>query len=198
MRSIEVPEYEVHDEVRVDPADTALVVVDMQNDFVKEGGALLVPEAEGTIPKIKGLLELARRSGMKVVYTQDTHTDGDPEWEIWPEHVREGSWGWEIVEELRPLEDELVIRKVRYDAFYGTHLDHFLRVWGTKTLVICGTVANICVHYTAASAALRWFEVVIPGDATSALVPFDLEASLRQTSFLFAGRITQSDNVQVV
>jgi nicotinamidase-related amidase len=198
MRSIEVPEYKVHDEVQVDPSDTALIVVDMQNDFVKEGGSLLVPDAEATIPKIKGLLERARRSGMKVVFTQDTHTDGDPEWEIWPEHVREGSWGWKVVEELRPLEDELVIRKVRYDAFYGTHLDHFLRIWGTKTLVICGTVANICVHYTAASAALRWFEVVIPRDAASALDPFDLEASLRQTVFLFAGRITQSENVHIV
>ncbi len=198
MRSVEVPEYEVHDEVHVDPAKTALVVVDMQNDFVKEGGSLVVPDAEATIPKLQGLLNLARESGMKVIFTQDTHTDGDPEWEIWPEHVREGSWGWEIVEELAPREDELVIRKVRYDDFYGSHLDHYLRVWDVDTLVICGTVANICVHYTAASAALRWFEVVIPRDTTSALDPFDLEASLRQTSFLFAGKITSSESMKVV
>jgi nicotinamidase-related amidase len=198
MRSIEVPEYEIHDEVRVDPAKTALVVVDMQNDFVKEGGTLVVPDAEATLPKLQDLLDLARGSGMKVVFTQDTHAEGDPEWEIWPEHVREGSWGWEIVGELTPREDELVIRKVRYDAFYGTHLDHYLRVWGVDTLVICGTVANICVHYTAASAALRWFEVVVPRDATSALDPFDLEASLRQTSFLFAGKITESKSIKTV
>ncbi len=197
MRSVEVPEYEIHDEVRVDPAKTALVVVDMQNDFVKEGGSLLVPDAEGTIPRIKSLLDLARESGMKVVFTQDTHIEGDPEWEIWPEHVREGSWGWEIVGELVPREDEIVIRKVRYDAFYGTHLDHYLRVWGVDTLVICGTVANICFHYTVASAALRWLDVVIPRDATSALDPFDLESSLRQTSFLFAGRITESESIKV-
>ncbi|MDQ4128154.1 MAG: cysteine hydrolase [Actinomycetota bacterium] len=198
MKSVEVPKYEIHDEVRVDPTKAALVVVDMQNDFVKEGGTLVVPDAEATIPKIQGLLALARGSGMKVVFTQDTHAEGDPEWEIWPEHVREGSWGWEIVEDLAPREDELVIRKVRYDAFYGTHLDHYLRVWGVDTLVICGTVANICVHYTAASAALRWFEVVIPRDATSALDPFDLEASLRQTSFLFAGKIAESESIKVV
>jgi nicotinamidase-related amidase len=198
MRSIEVPEYEIHDEVRVDPAKTALVVVDMQNDFVKEGGTLVVPDAEATLSKLQDLLDLARRSGMKVIFTQDTHAEGDPEWEIWPEHVREGSWGWEIVGELTPREDELVIRKVRYDAFYGTHLDHYLRVWGVDTLVICGTVANICVHYTAASAALRWFEVVVPRDATSALDPFDLEASLRQTSFLFAGKITESKSIKTV
>ena len=197
MRSIEVPEYEIQDEVRVDPARSALVVVDMQNDFVKEGGSLLVPDAEGTIPNIRVLLDLARKSGMKVVFTQDTHNEGDPEWEIWPVHAREGSWGWEIVQELAPLAGEAVIRKVRYDAFYGTALDHLLRTWGVETLLICGTVANICVHYTAASAALRWFEVVIPRDATSALDPFDLEASLRQTSFLFGGKVTHAESVRL-
>ncbi|MDQ4001654.1 MAG: cysteine hydrolase [Actinomycetota bacterium] len=196
MTNVEVPEYEVHEEVRVDPAKTALIVVDMQNDFVKEGGTLVVPDAKATVPTIRGLLDSARESGIKVVFTQDTHNEGDPEWEIWPEHVREGSWGWEIVEELKPLEDEVVIRKVRYDAFYGTHLDHFLRIWDVDTLIICGTVANICVHYTAASAALRWYGVIIPKDATSALDPFDLEASLRQTSFLFAGRITTSEAIE--
>ena len=196
MTNVEVPEYEVHEEVRVDPTKTALIIVDMQNDFVKEGGTLVVPDAEATVPTIKSLLDSARESGVKVVFTQDTHNQGDPEWEIWPEHVREGSWGWEIVEELKPLEDEVVIRKVRYDAFYGTHLDHFLRIWEVDTLIICGTVANICVHYTAASAALRWYGVIIPKDATSALDPFDLEASLRQTSFLFAGRITTSEAIE--
>jgi nicotinamidase-related amidase len=191
-RTVEVPEYEVRGEVRVDPAKTALIVVDMQNDFVKEGGNLVVPDAEGTVPVIQDLLRLARDSGMKVVFTQDTHTEGDPEWDIWPEHVEEGSWGWRIVDELTPRENEFVVRKVRYDAFYGTHLDHFLRLWGVDTLVLCGTVANICVHYTAASAALRWYRVIVPKDATSALDPFDLESSLRQTAFLFNGIITQS------
>jgi nicotinamidase-related amidase len=90
-----------------------------------------------------------------------------------------------------------VIRKIRYDAFYGTPLDHLLRLWGVEELVICGTVANICVHYTAASAALRWYDVVIPRDATSALEPFDLESSLRQTAFLFAGRVTTAAGVRV-
>ena len=194
---VEVPAYELQDEVRVDPTRAALMVVDMQNDFVTEGGSLVVPDAESTIPAIGTLLELARAYGMRVVFTQDTHRDGDPEWRIWPEHAREESWGWQIVEALAPREDETVIRKVRYDAFYGTHLDHLLRLWGVSTLVICGTVANICVHYTAASAALRWYDVVIPRDAVSALDPFDLESSLRQTAFLFAGRITTAAGVRV-
>lgn len=189
-RTVEVPHYEIHDEVRLDPARTALLVVDMQNDFVKATGALHVPDAEATVPRIAKLLELARSSGMRVVFTQDTHTEGDPEFDLWGEHVRHGTWGWQIVDELAPRPDELVLEKVRYDAFYGTHLDHFLRHWGVDTLILCGTVANICVHYTAASAALRWYHVIVPRDAVSALHPFDLESSLRQTAFLFAGSVT--------
>ena len=181
----------------IEPRKTALVVVDMQNDFVREGGGLLVPDAEATIPAISALLELARAHGMRVVYSQDTHREGDPEWQIWPEHAREGSWGWEIVDELAPARDDVVLRKLRYDAFYGTPLDHLLRLWHVDALVICGTVADICVHYTAASAALRWYDVVIPRDAVSALDPFDLESSLRQTAFVFAGRITTAAALRV-
>jgi nicotinamidase-related amidase len=189
-RLIEVPEYAVEAHVRIDPARTALVVIDMQNDFVREGGGLLVPNAEATVPAIKALLEFARGHGMRVVYTQDTHREGDPEWRIWPVHAREGSWGWEIVDELEPARDDVVLRKLRFDAFFGTPLDHLLRLWGVDTLVICGTLANMCVQYTAASAALRWYEVVIPRDAISALDVFDLESSLRQAALVFAGRIT--------
>lgn len=195
--TIQVPHYEVHTQVEVDPARTALIVIDMQNDFVSEGGSLLVPDAAATVPVIAGLLELARGSGMHVVFTQDTHREGDPEARIWPAHAQEGSWGWQIVDELVPLQHETILSKVRYDAFYGTPLDHLLRVWGVTTLILCGTVANICVHYTAASAALRWYEVIIPLDAVSALHPFDLESSLRQTEFLFAGRVTTAAGIRV-
>jgi nicotinamidase-related amidase len=78
-RTVEVPEYEVQDGVRVDPSRTALIIGDMQNDFVTESGTLVVPGAEETIPAIRNLLEQARESGMRVVFIQDTHNDGDPE-----------------------------------------------------------------------------------------------------------------------
>src|SRR5438874_1158826 len=100
--AVEVPEYEVQDDVQLDRERTALIVVDMQNDFVSEGGSLVVADAKATIPRIQALLELARGSGMHVVFSQDTHDEGDPEWQIWPEHARRGTWGWEIVEELAP------------------------------------------------------------------------------------------------
>src|ERR671920_227115 len=134
---VEVPEYQVQGDVRVDPSRTALLIGDMQNDFVTEGGTLVVPDAEETVPAIRRLLDLAREAGMRVVFVQDTHNDGDPEWEIWGEQVVDG---------LAPNEDEMTVRKPRYDAFYGTDLEHFLRLWGVKTLIVCGTVANICVH----------------------------------------------------
>ncbi len=194
--TLDAPPFAVQDEVRVDPARTALVVIDMQNDFVARGGSLLVPDAAATVPAIRRLLELARTNGMRVVYSQDTHRRGDPEWDVWPEHCRQGSWGWEIVAELAPAPDETVLPKVRFDAFYGTPLDHLLRLWGVDTLVVCGTGANCCVHYTAASAALRWYGVVIPRDAISALEPFDLETSLRQTAFVLSGEITTADGIR--
>ncbi len=194
---VEVPPYAVEDEVRVDPARTALLVIDMQNDYVARGGSLLVPDAAATVAAIGRLLALARATRMRVVYSQDTHRDGDPEWKIWPEHCREGSWGWEIVAELAPGADDTVLRKVRHDAFYGTPLDHLLRLWAVDTVVVCGAGANCCVHYTAASAALRWYAVVIPRDAISALEPFDLETSLRQTAFVLSGQVTTADGVRV-
>jgi nicotinamidase-related amidase len=190
-----VPDIPRTERVELDPATSALIVVDMQNDFVSEGGTLLVPDAAGTVPAIGRLLTVAREGGMPVVFTQDTHREGDPEWRIWPEHTREGTWGWEIVDALAPRPEETVLRKPRYDAFYGTPLDHLLRVWGVRTVVLCGTVANICVQFTAASAALRWYDVVLIEDAISALDPFDLAATLRQTTAVFAGRVTTVDGL---
>lgn len=195
-RTVEVPEYEVQGRVRVDPSRTALIVGDMQNDFVKEGGSLVVPDAERTIPAIRDLLDRARGSGMKVVFTQDTHREGDPEWAIWGEHCREGSWGWQVVDELAPRTEEPSVHKPRYDAFYGTSLEHMLRVWAVDTLIICGTVANICVFYTASGAAMRWFKVLVPRDCISSFSDFDMEVSLSQTASLL-GTVTRSTDIEI-
>ncbi|HXG42854.1 MAG TPA: isochorismatase family cysteine hydrolase [Dehalococcoidia bacterium] len=191
-RVVEVPEYEVAERVQVDPRRTALVIVDMQNDFVKEGGKLVVPSAKLTVPPLRHLLEVARQSGMTVAYTQDSHLPGDPEFELFGEHCLVGTAGWEVIEELSPQAGELVYQKRRYDGFYGTSLEHDLRVRGIDTLIIGGTVANICVLHTAGSAALRWFKVIVPRDAISALTEFDLELALRQVHFLYRGTITGS------
>ncbi len=197
MKSVETPDYEVERHVVVDPKATALIVVDMQNDFVKEGGALVVGDAEKTIQAIKRLLDLARRRSMAVFYTQDTHDPGDPEFPIWGQHVLRGSWGWQIIEELTPRPTDRVIQKLRYDGFFGTSLDHELRLRQVATVIVCGTVANICVLHTAGSAALRGYKVILPIDAISAITPFDFQATIRQTSFLYRGTITTSEAISV-
>lgn len=189
-KTVEVPEYEVEESLTVDPESTALIVVDMQHDFVDPEGALSVPGAGETVPRIRRLLDWARREGIAVLYTQDTHDADDPEWDVWGRHAERGTHGWKILEELAPREDEVVLEKVRYDGFYGTRLDHELSLLGIDTVIICGTVANICVHYTASSAGLRWYDVIHPVDALSALTEFDMEAALRQATMLFQAELT--------
>ncbi len=192
-KKVEVPEIEFKDRVNLSSSRTAVIVVDMQNDFVKEGGALMVPSAKETVSNIERLLRSARDSGVRVVYTQDTHFEGDPEWKIWPRHCHFGSWGWEIIDELKPKPGDLVCQKNRYDGFYGTWLNHFLsRVWKVDHLVIVGTVSSICVLHTAASAGLRWFHIVIPADGVSALTEFDQALTLRQVSWLYVGDVVRS------
>ena len=197
MALLEAPDVAVEPRVAVIPATAALIVVDMQNDFVKPGGALVVPSAAETIPAVQRLLALARGHGLAGFYTQDTHEPGDIEFPIWGEHVLRGSWGWRIVDELTPQAGERVIEKLRYDGFFGTSLDHELRLRGIATVIVCGTVANICVLHTAGSAALRGYRVILPVDAVSAITPFDLHASIRQVSFLYRGVITTSEGITI-
>ncbi|MBC7222970.1 MAG: cysteine hydrolase [Anaerolineae bacterium] len=196
-KQVEVPEYEVQDRVQVDAAHAALIVVDMQNDFVDPQGALFVPTSRETIPAIQRLLAKARQAGALVVFTQDWHAPDDPEFAIWGKHAVADTWGSEVIPELAPAEGELRVHKEQYDAFFGTDLDALLRERGVQDVIVCGTVANICVHYTAASAALRGYRVILPRDAISALTPFDMEATLRQTSWLFRGAVTTVDGIAI-
>jgi nicotinamidase-related amidase len=193
QKLVQLPDIKIYDRVSVDTWKAAVIVVDMQNDFTHPKGRLFVPEAPKTIPNISRLLARARQYGVPIIYTQDWHMRDDPEFRIWGEHAIGGTWGAEIVEELKPQVGDIVIRKLRYDAFYGTHLEHILsRVLKRDTLIITGTVANICVLHTAGSAALRWFDVIVPIDGVSALTEFDLYAALRQIDFLYKGKIVRS------
>lgn len=194
-KRVEVPDIKYKDDVELPAQKTALVIVDMQNDFVKEGGGLVVPAAAGTVRNIRSLLGRARKAGAKVAFTQDTQFEGDPEWEIWPEHCEQGSWGWQIIDELKPLETELVCQKNRYDGFYGSWLGHFLGpIWHVEHLIIVGTVSNICVLHTAASAGLRWYHIVVPANAISALTEFDQALALRQITSLYTGDVVKDES----
>lgn len=189
MRAVRTPS---KGSVALERSHCALVIVDMQNDFVRRKGSLYVPRAERTLSAISTLLGKAREAGVPVFYTQDWHIPDDPEFKIWGVHALQGSWGAEIVSELAPEEGDTVIRKPRYDAFYATPLDYYLRIKGVNTIVITGTMANVCVLHTAGSAALRWYRVVVPVDCISALNDFDHSLTIRQVDFLYKGTITRS------
>ncbi len=192
-------EYSVKDRLEIPAKGSAVIVVDMQNDFVHPNGALFVPDAPKTVPAIARLLDKARKAGVPVFYTQDWHDEDDPEFAIWGRHAVAGTWGAEIVEELKPRKGDVLIKKLRYDGFYGTSLDHLLRLKGVKRLVVVGTVANICVLHTAGSAALRWYEVVVPMDGVSALNEGDYHFALRQIDFLYRGSVVRSvDGIEFV
>ena len=198
MTNVEIPDVPRTAQLELPAPTTALIVVDMQNDFAHPDGTLYGEDATRVIPVIQGLLEKARAAGVRVVFTQDWHGENDPEFAIWGEHALADTWGAEIVEGLEPLEDETRIRKLRYDAFYGTSLEHLLNLWDIKHTVIVGTVANICVLHTAGSAALRYLDVVVPEDAVAALNPFDKESALRQVTFLYRGEVTKADGISFV
>jgi nicotinamidase-related amidase len=190
---VTLPDIPFRPSVELPAAQTAIVVVDMQNVFVDPKGALSVPTAAATVPAIQRLLAAGRAAGAHIAFVQDTHYPGDPEFEIWPEHTVHGAWGWQIVEALRPQAGEMVWQKNRYDAFYGTPMEHYLgHVWHVQNLVLAGTVANICVLQTAGSAGLRWLNVVVPADGISALTEFDQALALRQISFLYNGNLVRS------
>ncbi len=195
-RVLEVPSYPVAEQVVLDPRRTAVVVVDMQNDFVKPEGKLYVAAAQRAVEPIARLLERARAAGVFIIYTQDLHGEDDPEYQIWGEHVKAGTWGAEIVAELAPRPGDEVVQKPRYDAFYASRMEDVLHARPEiDTLVITGTVTNICVLHTAGSAALRWYKVVVPKDAVAALNEFDQEAALHQIDFLYKGTITTVDAI---
>jgi len=198
--TVEVPEISFKEGFELPAEKTALVVVDMQNDFVDPEGALYVPAAQEALPRMQDLLERAREKGVHIAYTQDTHREGDPEWGNWPDHVQVGTWGWEIVDALKPEGNELICKKTRYDGFYGTWLEHYLsRVWDVDFVVIVGTVSNICVLHTAASAGLRFFKVIMPADGVGALTTFGQAMTLRLVSWLYKGDLVRStEDVQFV
>ncbi|WP_254839536.1 cysteine hydrolase family protein [Natronomonas marina] len=175
-----------------DPDRTAVVVVDMQNGFCHPDGSLYAPNSEAAIEPCAEAVAAAREAGAAVVFTRDVHPPEQfddnhyyDEFDRWGEHVLEGSWDAELVEELDPREDELVVEKHTYDAFYRTELDGYLDAHGIDDLLICGTLANVCVLHTAGSAGLRDYRPVLLEDAVGCIEESHREYALEHADWLF-------------
>jgi nicotinamidase-related amidase len=158
----------------------ALLIIDMLNDFVKEGAPLEVPRARGIIGKIKRELQKARRVGMPVIYCCDRHQPNDREFEIWPPHAIRGTCGAEVVEALKPIQREPIVAKTTYSAFYRTKLQKVLKGLGIEHLILTGLVTNICILYTAVDAYMRGYEVTVPEDCVAGLNTEDHLFALKQ------------------
>jgi nicotinamidase-related amidase len=155
-----------------DPDRTAVIVVDMQNGFCHPDGSLYAPPSEAVVDDVATLCDRAHRAGVRVVYTRDVHppeqfddTHYYDEFDRWGEHVPEGSWEADLVDELDAGGDDHVVEKHTYDAFHGTELDGWLSARGVDDLLVCGTLANVCVLHTAGSAGLRDYRPVLVTDA---------------------------------
>lgn len=159
----------------------ALLVIDMLNDFVKEGAPLEVPETRKVIPAIKREIERARAASEPVIYICDSHEPDDKEFKRfgWPAHAVKGTEGAKVVKELEPEEKDIVIHKTTYSGFYNTQLEEKLRELGIDTLRLTGCVTHICVMFTASDAVLRGYNVEVVKDAVAGLAPEDHEAGLR-------------------
>ena len=178
--------------MELEPHRTALVVVDMQNGFCHPDGSLYAPGSEEAIEPCASLVDDAREAGASVVYTRDVHPPEQfedahyyDEFDRWGEHVVEGTWDAQLVDPLDPREDELVVVKHTYDAFYRTELGGWLDAHGVDDLVICGTLANVCVLHTAGSAGLRDFRPILVEDAVGCIEPDHREYALDHADWLF-------------
>jgi nicotinamidase-related amidase len=184
-----------------DPDSTAVVVVDMQNGFCHSEGSLYAPGSEDAIEPCADLVARAREAGAPLVFTRDVHPPEQfedahyyDEFDRWGEHVLEGSWEAELVDELDPREEELVVVKHTYDAFYRTELEGYLEAHGIDDLLICGTLANVCVLHTASSAGLRDYRPVLVEDAVGCIEEAHREYALEHADFLF-GELTALEDV---
>jgi nicotinamidase-related amidase len=178
----------------------ALLVIDMQHDFVDETGAVPCDGAHAAAHRIKVLITEAHRAGIPVIFTREVHRaqkvdfgrelDGDERL-----HCVEGTKGVEIVEGLTPEKSDYVIDKRRYSAFFGTDLNILLRGLGIDTLYITGAATDVCVYLTAMDAHQYDFFVRVPRDCVAGTSPPAHEAALTAIERLQNGSLTESAKV---
>lgn len=168
------------------PHSTALLVIDMVNDFCADGGAMVLPNTGWLYPVIKRLVSGVREQGGMVVWIRDEHDEADPEFRKRTRHCLTGSWGSQIVDELTPPASDFIRPKHAFSAFFGTDLNDWLRRRGITTLILCGVVTNICVRSTAHDAFFYGFDVLIASDACAATSGREQESSLYDLETHFA------------
>ncbi len=176
----------------------AVVVIDMLVDFVT--GDLKLDRAKPVVPKIKRLVENARKYKVPVIYSNDAHLPVDHEVvERWGRHAIKGTKGAQVMPELKPTTNDYVVEKRAYSGFFETGLDSLLRSLnkgeGVRTIILCGLHTHICVRHTAADAFFRGYEIIIAKDGVEAFTDEEQKQGLAYLKDVYHARIMTIDQI---
>jgi nicotinamidase-related amidase len=179
----------------IDPSKTAVVLIEYQNDFTSEGGALHgavepVMESTGMLGKTARLVDAARQAGATIVHAPITFAPGFGELADHPYGILKGvvdstafvkgSWGAEIVDDVAPKEGDIVVEGKRgLDTFATTNLDFILRARGIETIALGGFLTNCCVESTMRTGYEKGYQVVTLSDCVAATSPEEHDNALR-------------------
>jgi ureidoacrylate peracid hydrolase len=192
----------------IDASRTALVVVDMQNYFVAEGFAAEVPKARGIVPNINRMAKALRAAGGTVIWIQTTATGALEHWGNHHKHMlttdrvdkrltqlNEGHEGFKVYPKLETLPADLRIKKIKYSAFIAgsSDIDTQLKSRGIDTLLITGTVTNVCCESTARDAMMLDYRVVVLSDGNASLTDEEHAASLNNFLIFFGDVMTTDE-----
>jgi nicotinamidase-related amidase len=176
----------------------AVIIIDMLNDFVT--GDLKSKSGRLIVPKLKKLIEVARKKGIPVIYSNDAHFPEDAEVvHKWGKHAIKGTKGAEVIPELKPAKKDYVLEKRTYSGFYETGLDSLLRSLyhgeGVKTVILGGLHTNICVRHTAADAFFRGYKIIVVKDGVAAFTKKDHEEGLKYLQNIYNAKIMSADTI---
>ena len=184
----------------LNPPSTALIVVDLQNAFMAPGELLANQHARDIVPNVNTLARCVRRRGGPVVFLRHTISD-DPRFKLneWQARMvprtaegdfqlRAGTFGHQLYPELEVLPQDLKVDKHRYSAFLpnSSDLDALLRRRSIDTLIITGTITNVCCESTARDGNMLGYKVLFVSDATAAFTDAEHNATLLSMAAVFA------------
>lgn len=200
----------VHVIDRLVPEKTALLVIDMQNFFVEQGQALEVPAARDLAPNINRLTGTMRDRGGTVIWIKMTLNEADLDlWSVFPpfngsrerfKPVRDGEYGHQVWKELTIGEKDLIVNKRRFSAFIqgSSNLHDILQSRGIDTLIITGTLTNVCCESTARDAMMLNYRVLMVADANATLTEEAHKAALMNVMFVFGDVQTTDDVIKLL
>jgi nicotinamidase-related amidase len=176
----------------------ALLLIDVINDLEFEGSDALVEQAVPMAHRIADLKRRAKAAGIPVVYVNDNFGRWKSDFRAVVEHcLRDGVKGEELARILAPDDDDYFVLKPKHSAFYETTLDVLLTYLGTRTVILTGIAANICILFSANDAYMRDFHLVVPRDCTIANTREEKDHALEQMHRVLKADTTESTKLDV-